>query len=580
MDHRRRTTEDRPPSTPTRGYATEESAPTPALFRGERERSGRDGRRLAPLGMLLGLIAAALACGRPQATNTPPPTAARVAARAPFTIALEYAMLGLGEAYAPTGVSFAKPMPVYSVWGNLEPEPGRWVWGPLDALVSEYQSAGFDGLQVLLTAESPWAASRQPKLGDLGNTFPQERYLDDYAAYVTAVVERYDGDGQADMPDLRGGVHQWGVEREFTGYWPGTTEQYVRLLQIAYPAIHAADAQAQVLLVALLLADGFDGSPTRAESERRLAKDASFRKSLDDTLTILAACEFYDMVDFHALGHYTEIVPTAGWIRDKLAANGCGETPIWIGDAFPMSAIVAFGGLVPPMPVAPVTLTTRDQVVALLKAVADPADPDHAASKAWLEAEVAVGLVKKIVAAAGAGVAGINVGNLEDWKTGLPGADKLAVPSLGASMFMGLMDTTVTQEKPGGAFPFTGHLQAQARRAGDARPGFAAIGLAQARLNGFVSVQALDLGPGVSAYRFERPAGPVWVLWYDDGGLYLPGEVPPSTTVSLPFGAERARVTWVPVSREQMEPKAESLAAGATLTLTLDSTPVFVEEAP
>ncbi len=417
MDHGRWTTGHEPPMTPTRGYATGRRTPTlhPPLRQG---RGGRDARRLAPLSVLLCLLAAALACGRPQATHTPPVTDGPVAAPAPFTIALEYAMLGLGEAYAPTGVSFAKPMPVYSVWGNLEPEPGKWVWGPLDALVSEYQSAGFEGLQVLLTAESPWAASRQPKPGDLGTTFPQEQYLGDYAAYVTAVVERYDGDGQADMPGLRGGVHQWGVEREFTGYWPGTAEEYVRLLRIAYPAIHAADPQAQVLLVALLLTDGFDGSPARAESERRLAKEASFRKSLDETLTILAECDAYDVVDFHALGHYTEIAPTAAWIRDQLAANGCAERPIWIGDAFPMSAMVAFGGFVPPMPVAPVTLATRDQVVALLKAVADPADPAHAASKAWLEAEVAKGLVKKIVASAGAGVAGINVGNLEDWTDG------------------------------------------------------------------------------------------------------------------------------------------------------------------
>jgi hypothetical protein len=39
-------------------------------------------------------------------------------------------------------------------------------------------------------------------------------------------------------------------------------------------------------------------------------------------------------------------------------------------------------------------------------------------------------------------------------------------------------------------------------------------------------------------------------------------------------------VTWVPVSREEMEAKSETLVGGATLTLTLDSQPVFVEEAP
>jgi hypothetical protein len=380
-------------------------------------------------------------------------------------------MLGLGQEYARTGVSFAKPMPVFSLWGNLEPEAGRWVWGPLDALVLEYQSAGFGGLQILLSAESPWAASRQPKLGDLGDTFPQEQYLDDYAA-----------------------------------------------------------------------------------------------------------CDAYDMVDFHSLAHYPEIPATAAWIRTQLETNGCGEKPIWIGDAFPMSALVAFGGFVAPMPVAPVTLATRDQAVALLKAVADPTEPEHSVSEAWMEAEIAKELVKKVVVTAGAGLAGINVGNLEDWKTGIATVDEPLVPSLGASMFMGLMDTTITQKKPGGEFPFAGHLSAQARKAGDPRPGYYAIRLVQAQIAGFTAVERLDWDPGVWAYRFERPASEVLVLWYDDGALHLPGEASPSVTVQLAY--ERgARLTWVPTTRGESQPRSERLQAFEMLSLTLDATPVFVESA-
>lgn len=530
------------------------------------------------------LAMTALACGRTPGTATPaPPPASPTAAAtlpahvAPLTIAVEYGVLGVAKDYAATGVTYAKPQLVYGIWGNLEPERGRYVWGPLDAVVQEYEAAGFTGLQILLSAESPWAASRQPKLGDLGDTFPQAQYLDDYKAFVTRVVERYDADGTDDMPRLLYPIRHYGIEREFTGFWPGTADEYVRLLHIAYPAVKAADPQAEVLLVALLVGDAFDGAPGPEESDRRLATTPSFRKSLADIRTILAACDAYDIVDFHSLGDYTEIPPTADWIRAELARNGCGDRPIWIGDAFPMSGLVGFGGFVAPIPFDPVTAETRDAVVALLKAVADPNNADHDAAQAWLYAETARGLVKKIAVSAGAGLAGINIGNLEDWKTGVPAADALAVPSMGASMFMGLMDTTITSQRPGGSLPYSGHLWSQARKAGAARPGFYALKLAYATIGSFTAVEQLDLGPGVWAYRFDTAHGSAWVLWYDDGKLYLPGQAEATIAVQLPFDAARAQVTRTPTRSGDEGTTMEVAAQGGKLALIVGTTPVFVQ---
>ena len=531
------------------------------------------------------LAIATLACGRIPGTATPLP-APRVSPATPaphaaaLTVAVEYGILGVAGDYAATGVTYAKPQLVYGIWGNLEPERGRYVWGPLDAVVQEYQAAGFTGLQILLSAESPWAASRQPKLGDLGDTFPQAEYLADYKEFVTRVVERYDADGTEDMPGLLYPVRHYGVEREFTGFWPGTADEYMRLLRIAYPAIKTADPEADVLLVALLMSDAFDGAPGPEETAERLATTPSFRKSLADIRTILAACDAYDIVDFHSLGDYTEIPPTADWIRAELARNGCGDRPIWIGDAFPMSGLVGFGGFVAPIPFDPVTAETRDAVVALLKSVADPDNADHDAAQAWLYAETARGLVKKIAVSAGAGLAGVNIGNLEDWKTGVPAADALAVPSLGASMFMGLMDTTITSQRPGGSLPYSGHLWSQARKAGAARPGFYALKLAYATIGAFTAVERLDLGASVWAYRFDTPRGKAWVLWYDDGKLYLPGQPPATITVQLPFDAARARVTRTPTQTGDEGTTTEIAAQGGMLALTLDPTPVFVQAPP
>ncbi|OGN74358.1 MAG: hypothetical protein A2X25_05560 [Chloroflexi bacterium GWB2_49_20] len=536
------------------------------------------------------LVLISLACGQtaqlpassPSPSPSSTPTTPAPLANPDFTIAIEYGILGVADFYIPTGVKYAKLQDAFAIWGNIEPEPGVYTWEPLDALVLEYQQAGFTGLQMNLAALSPWAASKPPALGDQGDTFPKPEYLDDYAAFVTATVERYDSDGVEDMPGLLFPVREYGIEREFTGFWPGSAEEYVRLLRIAYPAVKSADPQANVLLVALLMTDIFDGAPDTTELNRRLATPVDYmRKSVPEIQTILAACDAYDMVDFHSLGNYTEIPPTTTWIRAQLQQNGCGEKPIWIGDAFPMSGLVGFGGFVPPTPFSPVTLATRDDMVALLTDMADPGTPGYPAARDWIYSETAIGLVRKLVVSAGEGLRGINIGNLEDWKTSLAGVDKLAVPMLGASMFMGLTNTDITNQKPGGELPFDGKEWSQSRRASDPRPAFYSLGLVINKIAQFSSVTRVDLGPDVWAYEFETPNGLVWVLWYDDGQLHLPGDDTPSQSVSLPLPAGFAHLTRTPTQFGQSQLEVQDLTVPLTmLDITLIASPVFIEVAP
>ncbi len=392
---------------------------------------------------VIALLLAIIACGPAfPPTPAPAPTSTPQSAipNPQFTIALEYAIPGLAEAYAATGVTYAKPQPIFGMWGLIEPQPGQYNWKPLDDLVIEYQSAGFSGIQLLISAESPWASVNPPSLLNPGNTFPKEEHRDAYAAFVTRFVERYDGDGVDDAPGLLYPVHHYGIEREFTGFWPGSAEDYVRLLRIAYPAVHQADPQAEVLTVAILMVDVFDGNPDAAELQRRLTTPIDvIRKSVPEIQSILAACDAYDIVDFHSLGDYTEIPPTAAWLREQLQANGCGEKPLWIGDAFSISALLGYGD----RQAWPATAGTRDRVIDTLKLVADPSAAGHAEAKAWLYAQMASGLVKKIAVSADEGLPGINIGNLEDWKTSLPAVDVLGVPLVGTSMFMGMVTFSV-----------------------------------------------------------------------------------------------------------------------------------------
>jgi hypothetical protein len=106
-------------------------------------------------------------------------------------------------------------------------------------------------------------------------------------------------------------------------------------------------------------------------------------------------------------------------------------------------------------------------------------------------------------------------------------------------------------------------------------------GLLPKKIGQFTTVQRLDLGTGIWVYRFETPSGSLWVLWFDDRALYLPGEIPPSVSVSLPFEAASALLTLTPITIGQTKPETHTIQdAGGTLTFNLGATPVFIQVAP
>ena len=116
-----------------------------------------------------------------------------------FALGIEYMELGLAEAYAPMGIRWAKTRLEAFSWGISEPEPPlgdvhRYDWSLTDALIAEYQSAGFTTIQSYLGSKSSWGTV------SASDVMPKPEYLDDYGAWVGALIERYDGDGAEDMP--------------------------------------------------------------------------------------------------------------------------------------------------------------------------------------------------------------------------------------------------------------------------------------------------------------------------------------------------------------------------------------------
>ncbi|MGC8668792.1 MAG: hypothetical protein ACP5VE_11830 [Chthonomonadales bacterium] len=450
-----------------------------------------------------------------------------------FALGIEYMVPGLARAYAPMGVVWAKSQPAGFGWGEIEPAPPiagrhRYHWDWPDRLIREYQAAGFRNLQIYLQCRNPWATAKPlPAIGHASQPI-HPRYLGDYAAFIRAIVERYDGDGFGDMPGLRYPVRYWEIEAEWGTFWPASAREYINLLQIARDAVHQADPNGKIILQGFLFWSFFDGNPDEAAVQQRLAAAGTkARKTLEDIREILAHPNLFDAIEFHSLSDYTEIAPTARFLRAEMRRYGY-QKPIWVGDANASINPMVWWGKAN----YPYVPSQVPKILEWIGALKDARNPRHSEAVAWFRKEQAAFTTKKVVCAWGEGLAGINIGNLEDWEQlGL-------VPRItGTAPYCGMMDRPFPRRVTDDRVP------------GKPRPVYYSLALLQRTLGGATKSEVVDLGEHVVAYRFHvtssRPHSVV-VVWYEDGVGRLPGDPVPEKQLRIPSSANQAELLRLP----------------------------------
>ncbi len=483
-----------------------------------------------------------------------------------MTLGIEYAFPQAAEPFRDSGATLAKPYPELGRWSTVQPEAdSAYDWARVDAFVRAFQAADFTQLNLMMSAWSDWANIDPPRVPfHRGDSRIKPEHEEDFAAYVQAYVERYDLDGQDDMPGLRYPVRLYGLEPEYSSYVPGDAESYVRLLELAYPALKRAHPDTKLMTAGLLLASIFDGYPTAEDVAARLAApdERIFDKSPAEVALLLDHPELFDIVDFHSLADYTEIIPTVAWLRQEMARRGY-ERPIWIGDTWGGSTLASYGpATCPAGPRAallthPATEADRCDVAEALAALKDNDDPGHEEAIAWVRAESAAGTVRKVVAAAGAGLMGINMGNVEDWETLM-----LAQGGAGTSPWHGMIDRNLLTRA------FQGY-----------RPSFYALQQVSAVIRSYDAVTRLDLGdPRVYVYRFELEDGARVIVAWADNGLWLPGEEVPVRLVEIPFGSSQDVLAEWTVTEGQTPRKETLPVENGVLSIELGPVPVFLRE--
>jgi hypothetical protein len=483
-------------------------------------------------------------------------------------IGIEYAFPGTAAAFAETGMTGVKPFPEgFTRWGKMQPDlNGPIDFSSLDALVREYQQAGFTEFTVGIRYDHGTGSVSATASGNFlpgASAQPQPEYLDAFDSWLSAFVERYDGDD--DMPGLVTGIRYWEFGVEYSTYVPEPGAEYVSLLERAYRVMHEAGGDGIVVAHAAFLVAGPLETVTDPSQYPAVIAGGPERirtKRYDEVELLLVRPELTDVWNIHALGDPSEIDQLVRWLRWEEEQRGIAPKPIIISDTS-TSPYVAFGvgtactGLLGAIAMYPAAKDDHCRVAEYFQSLVD-GDAD---AEAFARKHAAEDIVKKIVIAASHDIELINAAFTEDIEALKGGVLGIGIPAgAGFAGWAGIVDVrrdVFTQE----------------RTVLGRRPGFYAMRQLVGHLDRCVDLRRIDVGDDrVRLYAIERAAETSWVAWFDPKTAVLPGDRP-SYVLALPGVAGTVTVETVINRGGQTEPdRHQADAAGIELT----DSPVFI----
>jgi hypothetical protein len=217
---------------------------------------------------------------------------------------ISYGMFGEPDSFVPEirklGGGLVR---VYVYWGQVEPEPGRFDWTVVDAILDQLDPAA--ETWVTVCSSSPWA-TRQPS-GFLPSS--PAKNVDQYGRFVRELVGR-----------CQGRVEYWQCNNEpsNTGLlWTGTAAEYVEQLNVFHQAVRAGDPAAAVVL-------GGCGYDVLASPE-----DSAARKFFDHVLD--HGQDAFDLFSVHLYGDPHAIPDQVAQVRAMMRRHGY-ERPVVAGE--------------------------------------------------------------------------------------------------------------------------------------------------------------------------------------------------------------------------------------------------------
>lgn len=246
-----------------------------------------------------------------------------------------------------TGAKWVRPHLGPFLWESMQSAAGEnYDFDTTDEMVERYQESGI-GLLITLWPYAEWDLENRSDYADCAVSTQDEfladirdkdnMYLplhrcnpydwDAYSSWVSAVVERYDGDGKSDMPGLLYPIKHWEAMNEPDLSWEGSEvidtrldfyqegpEEYAELLKRTYEAIKAADQSAQVLIA------GAAGG------------NESFLEFYRQVFSVDGIENYFDIANVHCISNDEyenyNVVPYSGLLTEFGI-----DKPIWVTEA-------------------------------------------------------------------------------------------------------------------------------------------------------------------------------------------------------------------------------------------------------
>jgi hypothetical protein len=366
------------------------------------------------------------------------------------------------------------------------------------------------------------------------------------------------------MPGLKRSIRYWEVGTEFSSYQPEPTKDYLEMLRRTHKLIKAANPKSVVLHAAFLTTTVFKDHPKPAQYAQAFAAAPKpmKHKSLADIRAVLDHPEWFDAVNFHALGDPYEIEDNVAWLKWEMAQRKY-TRPIYISDTTP-TPFIGWGSATEPkslfkgIVVPPATEADRERLAPFFKKLIEK----DKATTDWTHSFVASDMVQKCAISAEQGVALINTSFMEDlflFKFNLP----IVAGGTGISAWAGMADV-----QP--------NAKTEERTLLGRRPSFYAVKQLQAHLKDYDSLQRVkDPNGKVRLYKWTQGKTPIWIAWLDPGKLLLPGDTMPKASISIKTGEGAFRIE--PVIDQAGQTKAESTKMkGPAVTIEITPRPVYV----